>query len=240
MNYRMLLTTLALLAGSAWAHDHDHDHGNIASLGEPGKAADAKRTVHVSMSDAMRFNPSTIPVEQGETVRFVVNNLGKLKHEMVLGTDEGLKEHAELMKKYPDMEHFEPNMVTVLPGKSGEIIWRFTKAANVSFACLQPGHFDAGMKGQVVVNATQELSEGEVRKIDVPNKKILLNHGEIKNLDMPAMNMMFRVQDPALLQGLKVGAKVRFRVERLSTGLTVTRIEPADAAASGGSGGAGK
>ena len=93
-----------------------------------------------------------LSVRQGETVRFVVKNSGKVKHEMVLGTEKELKEHYELMKKNPEMEHDEPNMVTLAPGKTGEIVWQFTRAGKVDFACLQPGHYDAGMKGAVSVS----------------------------------------------------------------------------------------
>ena len=105
------------------------------------------------MTDTMRFNPSSIRVKQGDTIRFVVKNSGQLKHEFVLGTEKELKEHYEVMKKFPEMEHADPNMVTVAPGKTGDVIWRFTKAGRVDFACLQPGHYDAGMKGAVSVAA---------------------------------------------------------------------------------------
>ena len=122
-------------------------------IGKPGVAAKASRTVQVDMTDAMRFVPASVSVQQGETVRFVVKNSGKVKHEMVLGTEKELKEHYEVMKKNPEMEHADENMVTVAPGKSGEIFWQFTKAGKIDFACLQPGHYDAGMKGAVNVAA---------------------------------------------------------------------------------------
>jgi uncharacterized cupredoxin-like copper-binding protein len=105
------------------------------------------------MTDAMRFNPSDIAVKRGETIKFVVKNSGKVKHEMVLGTEKELKEHYEVMKKFPEMEHADENMVTVQPGQTGEIVWQFTKAGKINFACLQPGHYDAGMKGIVAVSA---------------------------------------------------------------------------------------
>jgi uncharacterized cupredoxin-like copper-binding protein len=105
------------------------------------------------MTDAMRFTPASIEVKRNETVRFRITNSGKIKHEMVLGTEKELKEHYELMKKNPEMEHDDPNMVTLGPGKSGEIVWQFTKAGKVDFGCLQPGHYDAGMKGAVKVAA---------------------------------------------------------------------------------------
>ena len=120
--------------------------------GNGGTARDS-RLVNVDMTDTMRFNPSSIRVKQGDTIRFVVKNSGQLKHEFVLGTEKELKEHYEVMKKFPEMEHADPNMVTVAPGKTGDVIWRFTKAGRVDFACLQPGHYDAGMKGAISVAA---------------------------------------------------------------------------------------
>ena len=119
--------------------------------GKPGKANKQTRTIKVDMTDAMRFTPANIEVQQNETVRFLITNSGKIKHEMVLGTEKELKEHYEVMKKNPEMEHDDPNMVTLAPGKSGEVVWQFTKAGKVDFACLQPGHYDAGMKGEVKV-----------------------------------------------------------------------------------------
>ena len=130
-----------------------HHHAHADAIGVPGKAAKVNRTVNVDMTDAMRFKPASIAVKQGETVRFVVKNSGRLKHEFVLGTEAELKEHYELMKKFPEMEHSDPNQVTVAPGKTGEVIWQFTKAGKIDFACLQPGHYDAGMKGFVNVAA---------------------------------------------------------------------------------------
>ena len=145
----------ALLSSVALAnvnHAGGHGHSDEA-IGKPGVAAKASRTVQIDMTDAMRFSPSSINVKQGETVRLVVKNSGQLKHEMVLGTEKELKEHYEVMKKNPEMEHADENMLTVAPGKSGEIVWQFTKAGKIDFACLQPGHYDAGMKGAVTVAA---------------------------------------------------------------------------------------
>ncbi len=147
-----ILSVLALTACVGGDHHHSGGHHESA-IGEPGKAAGVNRTVRIDMSDAMRFSPATIDAKQGETIRFVVFNSGKIKHELVLGTEKELKEHYEVMKKHPNMEHDDPNMVTVEPGKTGEVIWRFTKSGKVDFACLQPGHFDAGMKGLVNVAA---------------------------------------------------------------------------------------
>jgi uncharacterized cupredoxin-like copper-binding protein len=153
----VLLSSMALASGNhAGGHGHDDE-----AIGKPGIAAKANRTVQIDMSDAMRFSPSSLNVKQGETVRFVVKNSGQVKHEMVLGTEKELKEHYEVMKKNPEMEHADGNMVTVAPGQTGEIVWQFTKTGKVDFACLQPGHYDAGMKGAVNVSgATTKKADG--------------------------------------------------------------------------------
>lgn len=119
--------------------------------GIAGDAKAVKRTIEVRMLDTMRFVPERIEVRQGETIRFVHRNDGKVMHEFVLGTPAELAEHAALMKKFPNMEHDEPYMAHVPPGKTGSIVWTFNRAGSFDFACLIPGHFDAGMKGQVVV-----------------------------------------------------------------------------------------
>ena len=148
----LLAIPAALLAMTAMAAgEHAGGHGGVDEIGRPGVASRVTRTVHVDMTDDMRFHTSKIAVKQGETIRFVAKNSGKVKHEMVLGTAKELNEHYEVMIKNPEMEHADANMVTVAPGKSGEIIWQFTKAGDVNFACLYPGHYDAGMKGQVKV-----------------------------------------------------------------------------------------
>ena len=159
-NALIAVLSVSLLISTAFASgDHAGGHHlDSGAIGKPGKAAKVNRTITVDMTDAMRFSPAEIAAKQGETIKFVVNNSGKLKHEMVLGTEKELREHAEVMKKNPEMEHADENMVTVQPGKSGEIIWQFTKAGKVRFACLQPGHYDAGMKGVVAVSGKPKTS----------------------------------------------------------------------------------
>lgn len=147
-----LMTCLATTA--AWAsgtHSGGHPHGD-STYGEPGAAANVSRTVQVEAADSMRFTPATVSVKKGQTVRFIIKNSGKVPHEFSLGTVKELKEHYEVMKKYPDMEHDEPNKISLQPGAQGEVIWRFTKAGTVHFACLHVGHFDAGMKGLIKVS----------------------------------------------------------------------------------------
>lgn len=145
----------ASVAISAGAHGDEHDE--TTAIGKPGVAARAVRTVAIDMSDAMRFTPADIRVKQNETVRLVVTNSGKVKHELMLGTDKELKAHYEVMKRNPEMEHDDANQVSLAPGATGEIVWQFTQPGKVEFACLQPGHLDAGMKGFVnVAHATQK------------------------------------------------------------------------------------
>jgi len=121
------------------------------AFGKQGDPKRAVRTIAIDMNDMMRFGPSEITVKQGETVRFVVANKGKIMHEMVLGTMDELKQHGEAMRKHPGMEHDEPYMAHVSPGKKEELVWHFTQPGEFYYACLIPGHFEAGMIGKVKV-----------------------------------------------------------------------------------------
>lgn len=159
-----VLALAAALSGPAWASgSHAGGHGSEAPIGQPGKAERVTRTVTIAMTDDMRFTPSTVTVRRGETVRFVVRNEGQLKHEFVLGTEADHKAHYEQMKRFPGMEHEEPSMVTVSPGGQGEVLWHFTQGQTVQFACLQVGHYDAGMKGRIQV-ADRKNSSQPTRK----------------------------------------------------------------------------
>jgi len=149
----------ALLATSpAWAHG-EKAHGPHSVVKEQkdwgiaGDAKDVSRTITLRMTDNMRFTPDSIEVKQGETVRLRVRNAGKILHELVIGTPAELVAHAEMMLKHPGMEHDEPYMTHVDPGKTGEIVWTFNRAGEFEFACLIAGHFQAGMKGTIRVRA---------------------------------------------------------------------------------------
>ncbi|MDD3935592.1 cupredoxin family protein [Rhodoferax sp.] len=149
------LVSIALLAAASAASAagvHGGGHGE-SPIGKPGVASKVSRTIHVEMANGMRFKPQAIQVKKGETIRFILKNTDGVKHEFSLGTQQELLEHYEVMKKFPDMEHDEPNKISLAPGKRGEVIWQFTKTTAVDFACLHPGHFEAGMKGQVIVAA---------------------------------------------------------------------------------------
>ena len=150
----------SVAAASALAHG-ETAHSNHAAPApreqKPwGIAGDAKavtRTVTLSMSDNMRFTPDKLLFKQGETVRFVIRNQGKLLHELVIGTKKELDEHAAMMIKSPDMRHDEPSMVHVAAGKSGSLVWNFNRAGEFDFACLIAGHYQAGMAGKITVAA---------------------------------------------------------------------------------------
>ena len=154
-----LAAALATLAPAALAHGeakHDPQANRPMSTEEKpfGREGDPKkvsRTVEVDMSDEMRFRPAELEVKLGETIRFRVRNSGKLMHEMVLGRMQDLKAHAEMMRKHPGMEHDEPYMAHVGPGKTESMVWQFTRAGDFHYGCLVPGHFEAGMLGKVKV-----------------------------------------------------------------------------------------
>ena len=245
-----VLASLISLAGSSLAHGPNH-HGSAAA--KPGASVTAPeqqawgiaaspnpgaRRIDIRMGDDMRFTPSHIEVKLGETVRLVVHNDGKVLHELVLGTRAELDKHAALMLKHPNMAHDDPWMAHVDPGKSGDIYWTFNRAGSFEFACLIPGHFQAGMRGTLRVstsgvdsgaapaaNTAEEWVEAVIRRVDPDQSRLTLRHGEIKSLDMPPMTMVFHVRDARLLNGLAAGDSVRFRTVQDDGRYIVTAIE---------------
>lgn len=160
MKYRLftIAAAAAFLAGGASAHGDAAEarttHGPAAKEQKPwGIAGESRgaRTIEIRMSDDMRFTPERIRVRQGETIRFVVRNKGKVLHEMVLGDGKSLDEHAALMVRFPGMEHDEPYMTHVKPGATGDIAWNFNRPGEFQYACLIPGHYQAGMVGTITV-----------------------------------------------------------------------------------------
>jgi uncharacterized cupredoxin-like copper-binding protein len=155
----LVATTVGLLAAAAGARAHgDKPHASKGAVKkeqkEWGIAGDVKavtRTVEVQMLDSMRFVPNRVDVRQGETIRFVHHNNGQVMHEFVIGTKEENEAHAALMMKFPNMEHDEPYMAHVPPGKTTEIIWTFNRSGAFEFACLIAGHYSAGMVGAITV-----------------------------------------------------------------------------------------
>ncbi len=148
----LLLSTFATAAFASGSHEGGH--GEMA-VGEPGEKAKASQTIRVTMKETddgkMIFTPSTFKVRQGQTVRFAIKNAGELDHEFVLDQEDKIMEHKAVMEKFPEMEHEDPNAIRLAPGKSGEIVWKFTNDGVFKIACLVPGHYDSGMHGDVTV-----------------------------------------------------------------------------------------
>ena len=164
MSMRKVVARIGVLAASltlasvTWAHTEEaHEEGidysdvEAHSFGQASDPAKATHTIEIEMADTMRFTPAEITINHGDTVRFVVQNNGQLLHEMVLGTMDDLKVHSALMQKFPGMEHSEPYMAHVDVGGTKEMGWQFTNSGEFFFGCLQPGHFEAGMKGRIIV-----------------------------------------------------------------------------------------
>jgi uncharacterized cupredoxin-like copper-binding protein len=152
-------------------------HGHAFEFGEAGLAADVTREIEITMRDNL-FDPESISVKAGETVRFKITNKGEFLHEFGLGTAAMHAEHQKQMATMmehgmiePDrinrkmmkmdhgaggmkgmmMSHDDPNSILLEPGKSGEIIWKFTKPMDLEFACNVPGHYESGMMGPLKV-----------------------------------------------------------------------------------------
>lgn len=136
--------------------------------GHPGVAKDVTRVITIKAGD-MFFDPKTIAVQVGETVKFVVTNEGKVTHEFSLGDKAEQAEHEKTMQA---MQHMsmpgmtiqdmggmqgmsmmgsDPNSITLAVGQTGSLIWTFTHAGTVEYGCHEPGHFVAGMVGTLTI-----------------------------------------------------------------------------------------
>ena len=137
-------------------HSHSHDSMKF-SVGEPGKGT-PDRIISVSMQDSMRFvfAPDLGELKQGETIEFQLRNDGNIQHEFSIGNAEDQIKHAIMMQKMPDMKHSDPNTVSLLPGESTTLSWKFMGADTVVFACNIPGHFEAGMKHVQAIGASNK------------------------------------------------------------------------------------
>ena len=163
-NIALTCIALAVLAGPAYAHGKK-EHGDKANFveanldmvqnefGHTGDPEKVSRTIDVAMSDEMKFEPAMIHIKVGETIRFLAKNPGEIGHEMVIGRAEDLQKHAVMMQKFPNMEHSEPYMAHTAEGQTAEMIWTFSKPGMFEYGCLIPGHYEAGMKGVIHVDA---------------------------------------------------------------------------------------
>ena len=137
------------------AGTHAGGHGDKMAAGSPGKASAATRIVGITLKetdDGMAIEPASLQVKQGETIRFQVTNIGEIEHEFVVDTHVRNQEHKKIMAKFPEMEHDDPNSVRLEPGQEAEILWTFGEPGTFEFACLLPGHYEAGMHGPLTVN----------------------------------------------------------------------------------------
>lgn len=141
-----VLVAAMTYAAAAAAHDKHSGY----SAGQPGDPKKPAREIVVLMNE-MDYTPATIEVRLGEQIRFIVRNVGTEVHEFLLATTAENLKHGEAMKKNPDMEHGEPNGLRLDPKKSGEILWKFSKAGTFEYSCLIPTHREFGMTGKVVV-----------------------------------------------------------------------------------------
>jgi uncharacterized cupredoxin-like copper-binding protein len=144
----------AFVASAAAHTGHGQSHARAFAAGAPGNPRRPFRVVEIVMAEGsgtMTYTPDRIEVKKGEQIKFVLKNVGLLDHEFLVDSVANNARHKNEMEAKPDMQHEEPNGTTVKPGARGELLWRFTKSGTFEFACLIPGHYEAGMKGTLVV-----------------------------------------------------------------------------------------
>lgn len=153
-----LLSAATMLAlSSPVMADPGHSHGGTPqySAGSPGDPKKPSRMILVTMKETddgkMVYIPSKFVIKKGEQVRFIITNAGEIPHEFVLASTEDNLKHAEEMKKFPEMEHDDPNNKTIQPKQKAEVLWRFDKGGTFEISCLIPGHREAGMLAGVDV-----------------------------------------------------------------------------------------
>ena len=140
-------------------------------IGEKGDPKNVDRTINIKMYDNY-YEPNSIKVKKGETIKFIVQNLGEMVHEYNIATKEmhikhqpemqRLVEHGillvdkidmvkmkEMSKMDHSLSHSHSNSVIVEPKKTGEIIWKFSKDIDLEMACNVPGHYETGMVGKI-------------------------------------------------------------------------------------------
>ncbi len=125
----------------------DDDHDENFAFGESADAADADRTIEVSMLDTMRFDPGEFEVAVGETVTFSITNTGAIAHDFTLGDETTQDAHEQEMAEMSEGDHAgaDLNAVLVQPGETEELTWTFTTAGELLIGCHVPGHYNAGM-----------------------------------------------------------------------------------------------
>ena len=123
------------------------------AFGEPADPATADRTIEIVTTNDLVFNPADLTATAGETITFRIVNDGTIIHDVTLGDEATQEEHAEEMAEMAGMANDQPNAMTIAAGETKELTWTFTQPGTVLIGCYQPGHYDAGMKGQITVEA---------------------------------------------------------------------------------------
>ena len=234
MKSTLLAMTLSLAATPMAFAGAGHD--DMMEIGQAAEVGMETRTIQVKLMETedgdMVFEPRVLDMKAGETVRLAIENIGELEHEFVMDTVAAVAKHKEVMNEFPEMEHDDPNAVRLAPGEKDEIVWTFANAGSFQFACLIPGHYEAGMHGALSVSAaTQSIASAEtftkgvVKKIDAEAGKVTIIHEELVDLEMPAMTMVFRVADAAMLETLSEGEEIEFVAARVEGKLTVTKLQ---------------
>ncbi len=122
------------------------------TFGEPGDPAQADRVVEIQATDKLVFEPAELTVKAGETITFRIANTGQIPHDFTLGDQATQDEHEQAMTEMTGMTMpDEAYAVVVAAGETREVTWRFTEAGNFLIGCHQPGHYAAGMKGEITV-----------------------------------------------------------------------------------------
>jgi len=151
------LLIFMILQGNVWSHSEEHikevpAHDSLRTeFGDFNPAMTPERMVRVVMTDNMKFVPEVLHFRKDEIVKFIFTNNGELIHEFVMGSPQELERHVKLMTTKPAMEHEEPHMIHLDPGDAGSLTWKFSQVGEFTFACLIPGHFEAGMRGKIIV-----------------------------------------------------------------------------------------
>jgi uncharacterized cupredoxin-like copper-binding protein len=137
-------------AGSSGMPDMSRS-GEPMMTGQPGTPGEVDTTVRVSQLDELAFDPTSIDVRAGETVEFVVTNEGAIGHEFVLGNESFQAAHEDEMAGMSGLMPDEPNALSLAPGQTKRLIWTFTEPGSLLYGCHVPGHYPAGMVGEIVV-----------------------------------------------------------------------------------------
>jgi uncharacterized cupredoxin-like copper-binding protein len=128
----------------------------MMEVGMPADKTSGMTEIKISLTETedgeMLFSPRQLDFKAGETVVFTITNEGDNPHEFVMDTVANNAKHKAVMDKFPEMEHDDPNAVRLEPGEKGTIMWTFANSGTFEFACLIPGHYEAGMYGALTVN----------------------------------------------------------------------------------------